>query len=199
MDRYEREKTGPLNWYNKAADLRAAAGVLWASFDEKRSAKSVDELGLGQGFSIRVGTVDVYLMLFGMALELLYKAILVAKDNQTEVPPTHDLAELAKLADVQVDASERNLLKILSESIIWDGRYPIPVPKQRQQMDVLHKSRNAYLREKHSGNLKDVICLENVLCLEGAFGWQTLNKLWDKASEAYWKTYESNLAEKIRQ
>jgi hypothetical protein len=130
-------------WYNKSSDLRGSAGALWISRQKAFSTAIVKKLHLGEGFSMGAATPSVYLMLCGMSLELLYKAILVA--TRQKVPHEHILVKLAKLAGVSVGADETALLRILTESIVWDGRYP--VPKTVASFDELRKLRSKHLWE----------------------------------------------------
>lgn len=111
-DIYERREKLAIYWYNKASDLRGSAGALWASMDESRSNEIVEELGLGVGFSMTVATSPVYAMLCGMSLELLYKAIVVAKGNKPNVK-SHNLTDLASDAGVSVTKRQVGLLEIL--------------------------------------------------------------------------------------
>lgn len=109
IDIYERRKKIAIYWYNKASDLRGSAGALWASMDEARSNAIVKELGLGTGFNMKVATPPVYAMLCGMSLELLYKAIVVAKGNEPNIK-SHKLTDLASVAGLSVTDRQAGLL-----------------------------------------------------------------------------------------
>lgn len=175
-DLYKRRKELAIHWYNKASDLRGAAGALWASMDTSRSSEIVDELGLGKGFSMRIATSPVYAMLCGMSLELLYKAIVVAKGYEPNIK-SHRLSDLALDAGVTVTKQHIGLLEILSESVIWEGRYPVP-------KDLKHMQRLIELRNE---NLYDQIPLGklHVLSPNGALSWESFNRLWSDAFEVY--------------
>lgn len=177
---YEKRKELAICWYNKASDLRGAAGALWASMDDFRSNEIVKELGLWTGFSMKVATTPVYAMLCGMSLELLYKAIVVAKGIEPNTK-SHKLTELASNAGVSVTERQVALLEILSESIIWDGRYP--VPKKQEYMQHLIELRNEYLYNKVPlGKLY-------ILSPNGALNWESFNKLWSVAFDVYWENH----------
>ena len=121
---YTRRKKAPLWWLNKANDLHASAGAVWLAMTEQYKGLFVRELGLGDGFDMSVACGPVFLMLYGMALELLFKAVAVASGNEPEF--SHDLMELAQGAGVDITEYESNQLALLTQSIIWAGRYPVP-------------------------------------------------------------------------
>lgn len=148
-DIYSSHKQQSIYWYNKAADLRGSAGVLWSSMGDERSAEIVKELGLGKGFRIEAATGSVYKMLCGMALELIYKAITVAKGKEPNTR-SHKLTSLALDAGVSYLKDVEGLLDILSESISWDGRYPVPQKKKKKDMKRLNELKKRHLYEKRS-------------------------------------------------
>jgi HEPN domain-containing protein len=124
MSRYQRSESMGIYWYNKASDLRGAAGLVWAGIEDRLNPKTAVKLGLGKGFDFGVACWPVYLMLCGLALELLIKAAIVAKE---ETPKRHHrLGELWEDSGLRPTAKQRALLKILSESTYWAGRYPVP-------------------------------------------------------------------------
>jgi len=69
----------------------------------------------------------VYLMLFGMAIECELKSLLFAKDPTKNVNKSHDLKMLAAALGLTLTAREAELLAILSDHVIWGGRYPAPL------------------------------------------------------------------------
>jgi hypothetical protein len=38
-------------WYNKASDLRGAAGLVWVGMEDERASATATTLGLGKAFS----------------------------------------------------------------------------------------------------------------------------------------------------
>ena len=116
-------------------------------------------------------------MLCGMALELLLKAIVVADDREPR-QNTHDLAELWRDARVPLSRDKTGLLGILSEAIIWYGRYP--VPKRAEHFKKLAKLQREQLYSK--------VPIGKTLAMlrpNGALRWESFNKLWSLASKAY--------------
>jgi hypothetical protein len=124
-------------WRDKAAQLRFSAGVIQECFNElvvegRRRAtnadRSIQELGL----------LHSSMLLLGFAAENLIKAVLVAndptrvKDGELKKWPGggHDLLKLIALPPcdtIELSDAERHLLVRLGESILWAGRYPIPL------------------------------------------------------------------------
>lgn len=113
-------------WCCKASDLKAAAAILWADCENHAILKA------------EPGTGDAALMLAGMALENMVKAVL-AKQGKIEVKgegperrlgrmvACHKLDKLFDNAEIKVDADQRRALELLSEYVEWKGRYPTPV------------------------------------------------------------------------
>ncbi len=175
-DIYKNRKELSIYWFNKASDLMGSAGALWACQDGTRSSEVVEELGLWQGYSMGVATPPVYRMLCGMALELIYKAIIVAKGEN--VPETHRLIDLAQKAEVEVKEKQKGLLQVLTESIIWDGRYP--TPKKEAHMESLYNLTCEHLYDKEPlGSM-------HILKPNKALGWEGFVELWGTANEVYW-------------
>ena len=67
-----------------------------------------------------------YLMLFGMAVECELKGLLFAEDP-TKSYKDHDLKNLADALALTLTTREAELLAILSDHIVWCGRYPAPL------------------------------------------------------------------------
>lgn len=128
--------------------------------DDAKSAFYVEKLNLGDGFRMSAAVWPVFMMLCGMSLELLYKAISVAKGNQVETH--HKLIDLADSAGVEVDKQAKALLTELTEYVIWEGKYP--VPKDNQKESFFRKS----------------IPILN---------WDTFNMLWKDAIGIFFQNY----------
>jgi hypothetical protein len=83
--------------------------------------------------------MSVYFMLIAYAIENILKAIIISKYNTVlknqfeknrKFPKelkSHDLVSLCKKAEVTISLSEENLLRRLSRSATWYGRYPAPL------------------------------------------------------------------------
>ena len=73
-------------------------------------------------------------MLIGFSIENALKGLLVKQlDNNNgnklhkELKKTHNLLTLAKNVGLQLTENEKLILMYFTESIIWSGRYPIPL------------------------------------------------------------------------
>lgn len=172
---FERRKSNSVYWYNKAVDLRGSAAALWATMQDEEASQVAERLGLGRDFTFRIACWPVYRMLCGLSLELMFKAIIVARGASP--PATHDLVRLSEQAGVATDAHDSGLLSILSEAILWDGKYP--VPKQEVRLEALDCLASTYLADKVPiGTL-------HVLRPNGALDWESFGRLWTLVAAHY--------------
>jgi HEPN domain-containing protein len=94
------------SWYSGAISYHEGANVLWQHKD-----------------SIH-GGIRVFLTNAALSLELLLKAITVAKDGTTA--KTHELLRLARDAGIAFTKNQEATLELLGEVLKWSGRYPVP-------------------------------------------------------------------------
>jgi hypothetical protein len=174
-DPFDRSKATPQYWYNCSSDLRGSAAALLAASEPELSAVVANKFGLGAGFSIGIAGSAVYEMLCGMSIELMLKAIAVAQ--RKDVMPHHRLIELAHHVGVSLAPNEEALLSVLTASIRWAGRYP--VPKRRKEWEDTKTIRSKALWEP-----VDALC--DFKTYNGALDWKNVNALWTKLSEVYW-------------
>jgi hypothetical protein len=159
-------------WYNKASDLRGAAGLVWAGMKDEQAAVA-RTLGLGKGFSFQVACWPVYLMLCGLALELLLKAAIVAQGREPSAH--HRLAELWGEVGLAVTRKQRGLLEILTESIYWAGRYP--VPQDEADFDRLSELRDKHLWDPAPTGTEGLVIRRR----NSNLTWISFNELWSTA------------------
>jgi len=176
-DKFERASDTPLSWHNSSTDLRSAAAAVWWAMSAGQRETIAAKCGLGEGFDLRVAGRPGYEMLCGMSLELLYKAIAVAK--RKKILTHHRLVELSEYVGIESDAREKGLLGILTQAIKWSGRYPIP--KERRDWD-----QTAHLRTEHLYT-KVPLGSFSVLRPNGELDWLSFNELWLKADQVYWE------------
>jgi hypothetical protein len=121
MATFKDEENSKEYWWNKASDLRRAAGTIWLATNCKlalqEDGKETDLPEIG-------GSNSVCWMLYGLSLELLFKCLIVAAG--TKPAPTHDLGKLSQAAGVKYSVKELKLLAFLQQSVVWDGKYPVP-------------------------------------------------------------------------
>jgi len=172
---FERRKQLSVYWHNKAFDLLGSAAALWAMMHDPKASEKAGGLGLGSDFSFAIACPPVFLMLCGLAYELMLKAIIVAKGEEPKT--IHDLAALSETAGLRLPEEQIALLRILSGSIIWEGKYPVPTKFE-------HFSDLAELRREHLfdkvpfGKLQVLRPNENL-------DWPSFLKLWNVATDAY--------------
>ncbi len=171
---FERKRSTSLYWYNRASDFMGAAATLrFAASQKEMTGKIVVDAGLGAGFDLSIATHRIFYMLCGMALELGYKAILV--EEKKVLPMSHNLSSLAKAAGFSHSDKDEALLKIWSQLIIWDGKYP--VPKEGVQMDTYHELIEATLWEHVDGT--------PFKRMNDRIDWTSFKAFWDCLSERY--------------
>jgi hypothetical protein len=131
-------------WITKAEELLEVAGFLEPEI-EKMWAE------MREGGFIKEHYITTYFMLSSYALENLLKALYIKTNNEKikaeleescKLPKSinnHDLWELGKDLDVVArEWGEETLLKKLSRSAVWFGRYP--TPSKQKDLKRFHDS-----------------------------------------------------------
>lgn len=180
-DRFERAYRAPLYWRNCSTDLLGSAAAVWAAIDSNIGDNIVAKCDLGQGFDLSIAGRPVYEMLCGMSLELLYKAIAVVR--RKDIRHQHNLVKLSEHVGIELDSQEQGLLKILTEAIVWSGRYPIP--KRRDQWEG-----TISLREKHLFKKTPSSGLA-ILSPNEDLHWDSFHKLWRKSDQVFLEHYDN--------
>lgn len=165
------ERAHPNHWYNRAADLRAAAGAAWYAMENDGQKRIANSLGLGDHYDMSVACWPVYHMLCGLALEVIIKAVM--RQKGIVVPEIHDLNDLASRIGFERIAHERALLKFYTSSIIWAGRYPIPKNCSDKALRKFYDEAEAVLRKpgRKLGTLRLSVA-------SGATDWEHFHALW---------------------
>lgn len=162
-------------WLNKAIALRAAAGAIWYCTEVERIEKVVAALAGEPPVDFSTGSWQVYRMLCGMSIELLYKAVIV--QNKEAVPKTHNLLDLAnKAGDTMLSSKGAGLLDLLTDCIVWEGRYPVPQHHSAIDRFVFLHFENLF-RKVRTG--KNSIALEPIE--PNPLDWEQYNQLWEHA------------------
>jgi hypothetical protein len=138
-------------WIQKADDLLEVASFIEPRIEEMWSAVLQD------GGFVKEHYITTYFMLVSYALENLLKALYIKlnKDavkkkleEKEQLPKTiagHDLYRMAKeLNVVELEWGEESLLKKVSRSAVWFGRYPTPITAS--ELDRSYKSEFENLR-----------------------------------------------------
>ncbi|MEH0168657.1 HEPN domain-containing protein [Roseateles microcysteis] len=173
---FTRRKSTATYWRNKSNDLLGAAGLVWLGMGST-DGRERDALGLPDWYSFEVACPAVFRMLCGMSTELLLKAIIVQRGNEPK--QTHNLIELSKQAALDVSAEQSQLLSVLTEYVIWDGRYPVPKTEP-----IFEKTRvlaqQTLTTKVRLGNSSFSVLRQN-----GALDWDNFLKLWNRFNEVY--------------
>ena len=160
-------KNSPEWWRGKAAALYGAAAIVRA-YDNHEIGGLPDTYELGFG---AIFIEPVYRMLCGMSLELIFKGILVARNEK--IRKTHRLADLAKHAGINTSAATTNYLNFLTHSVTWEGRYPVPLTAE-EWLD------EGGLHSEISGSGKSKEILERK---EAAIGWDAFDRVYKEAEQ----------------
>lgn len=174
-----------LSWHVAAWHLMGAAGALWACSTNDRSKEIVGELGLETDFSMEQALERPYLMLCGLSLELLFKAIVVEEGGNPM--KHHDLRALASKANVKLTEKQKGQLDLLSEYITWAGRYP--VSNKREAFNKFPKLRfeHLLLYERLPGSR--VVKMRAGSQIE----WPHFHKLWRHIEKIYWQHHQRDI------
>ena len=167
----------PEYWMKKAEALRASAWAIWYCRKATQGGEILRELGSELPVNMAGGTCQVYRMLCGMSLELAYKASLVALGKG--VAKTHNLVWLAEQAGIGLSSKKRGLLALLSQYIIWEGRYPAPSSEFGLEFSAYLHYENLF-QKMHTGNVTELEPIE-----PHPLGWDCYNELWESAVSAF--------------
>lgn len=122
-DVFQRRKDIGTYYWNCASDLHAAALILGHAA-KPDFCMTAESLGLGKGFSLAVAIPPTFRLNAGLSIELLLKAI--GKILGRHEKHSHSLSDLCLNIGIQVSDDVGVILDILTESIKWSGRYPVP-------------------------------------------------------------------------
>ena len=138
------------------------------------------ELGLESGYSFAVACPAVFMMLCGLSLELLYKALIIEIGNRP--PEIHDLRRLSAVAQITMSVDDFELLDILTAHITWAGKYPVP-RGDRQKWDKHVERMYAALTDPVPGMIIGVVRRNDRLY------WEDYSRIWDVAATRYWELH----------
>ena len=160
--KFEENNINPLAWRNKSSDLFKSARVLWDAMDNNNNL-----------FYCR----PTFQMLMGMSFELLFKAICTQKE--VKFKHSHNLVSLSNTAGISLTEEEVSILNILTEYIIWDGKYPNP--KNKSHFECHRRHENEVANDHFSiGASKLKFQRSN-----DKLGFDSLSKIWRKCEAAY--------------
>ncbi|OLF74169.1 hypothetical protein AWH61_13185 [Alteromonas sp. W12] len=170
---YERGSTIPIYWHNKASDLLKSAKIIWDAIEKSEEGASF--------------TYSTYLMLMGMSFEVLLKAHCVAIESENQIDPlefkdTHNLTEIASKAGLRFDKKVNKVFSVLTEYVIWNGRYPVP----KKENNLTHHTKNIYNSAYDKNNLGEITVFKQ----NDNFSFPNLLKIWRNISDDYLEKYD---------
>jgi hypothetical protein len=83
------------------------------------------------------------------------------------------------LAGIPVSTKDKKLLAILTDEVIWAGRYPLPNTKRRQDVARLNALRTEALYDRKP------LGRQYTLAPNGALSWDGFDRLWRNGGEFY--------------
>lgn len=156
-DHHHRMQNGMLYYWNKADDLRKSTEILMANGAPRDNSS----------------------MLAGMATEVLLKGIACALDNPAS--NTHHLRKLADHVGIELTDDEKVLLDVMSEHIIWAGRYT--APKHETDWQKVWELQDKQRRK--SGSLVDFENPSRTVAVG------TFRQLWAKFASSFHQAHQS--------
>jgi len=169
MDSYQKEFEVRSNesayWHNKSLDLFVSAKTLWKAMEDSKH--------------LEISCLSTYKMLMGVSFELLFKSHCIGLGVAVET--NHNLPALAKRAEVATTKDENKILTILSDYIVWEGRYP--VPKKVGQLKHHWENEAQVTRNSKKVGQLTLSTLNEELDLG------SLSKIWRKHSDMYIAKY----------
>ncbi len=149
-------------WYSLAQSFRCAAQVL----DECKDRIPSDT----RPFAFNAA----------LSLELIFKAILAKKGLPIPSGPSgHDLRLLSNQAQVALSPQQMLTLELMTEEIVWAGRYP--VPNRAQRWDDFHDR----IFEKHIVRTQTEIATTARANSETFPNWENCSKIWQVAAAKF--------------
>lgn len=130
----EQQINNAASWFGLAAGFNAATNLL-NEFAE-RIPSDRRPFALNAGFS----------------LELVFKAVLAKKRIKIPIGASgHDLCELCAIADVKLSVKQMKTLELLTETVVWAGRYPAPTSEKRWD-DYQDRVFEKHIERSRTGN-----------------------------------------------
>jgi hypothetical protein len=134
-------------------------------------------------YSFAVACPQVFFMLCGLSLELMFKASIL---EIGKTPPTiHNLRKLSSLAQLTMSADDLELIDLLSNHISWAGKYPIPKGGKKEWKE--HTNRMHAALFDRVPNTSIAIMRQNE-----RLNWGDYSRIWEIGSTRYWALYHQH-------
>jgi len=138
------DRNHPNHWFNRAADLKASAGAVWFSMGPDNAAIS-EALGYAPGNCMRTACKPIYFMLCGLALELIMKAVLAQRGFTPDQFKGHKFETLHQKLGLPLKRDIAKLMAFYEASLVWAGRYPIPIDATDEKLMSFYNLANEIL------------------------------------------------------
>lgn len=206
--RFNIKKTSSIYWKNKANDFHSAVLVLSEAIENNNSPliKSM----LGKGFNLKISLSHIFAYIAAISIELNLKACLIETTFKEHLKKTceqnkniivteddinfdlaltkefcmHDLNKLAKRLNITFKKNQINFLKLLTDTIYWKSRYPIPRSEKQYEEYAEFVRNNLFLPlpkgtklRARKFNPKMIVNLVNYLEV-----WEIINQYYKKIS-----------------
>ncbi|HKY85305.1 MAG TPA: HEPN domain-containing protein [Pseudorhodoplanes sp.] len=159
----------PKTWYRTASSFYAAAKVL------NEHAEQIP------------GDTRPFALNAAISLELILKGLIASKC--LPIPDGHDghnLCSLSARAGMQLSQNQLLTLELLSDTIVWSGRYP--APKTERQWDDHHgRIFEAHVVRSKVGNTHSVMANRDTFP-----NWENYVKIWNCCTDALSQTVKMN-------
>lgn len=132
--RFEENARRPIYWFLNAQNLKKDSELVLDASEQAYN-KCMDRSIPLEGIDLFALTVfPVSVLLAGLAIENLLKGVIISQEPDSVksgkldswISSTHNLTQLCGRAKVNVDQSEQDLILVLTESVVWSGKYPVP-------------------------------------------------------------------------
>jgi HEPN domain-containing protein len=109
-----------------------------------------------------------------LSIELILKSILARKNiGIPQGSDGHDLIVLSEKVGTTLTESQRLTLELLTETIVWSGRYP--APKKEQRWDDYHdRILESHIVRNKSGNKSSAMANRDTFP-----NWETYARIWN--------------------
>lgn len=155
---YSRLKQTSDYWHSEAANLFTSAEVLYNNLDKEPFCW------------------NSYKLLIGLSFELLLKSIAIQKNM--ELSHTHKLDKLIKSINIPLSNDDLGILKILTEYVIWSGKYP--TPKTANELTKLSDLENKHLYETIS-KIRNI----EIGTYNNKLDFPYISELWQRINDIY--------------
>lgn len=123
----------PACWLAEALDLRYSATVLLNALKETKWPPVSSPVYFHRDGNSLICSI---LLLYGYSIECLIKGLLLAQYGIKPSSVGHAVGQSARTHNICTD-QDIKFLSRLEKAVLWAGRYPVPMPKGSQEIELL--------------------------------------------------------------